>query len=72
MARDATLNESDLDVFDDNASDASHALEKNFQLIEYDDHVEGNNHKDDEDGDDDDDEPVGVPSAGQFTVVRQI
>ena len=34
--------------------------------MEYDDHVEGNDHKDDEDGDDD--EPVGAPSAGQFTV----
>ena len=68
MARDATLNKSALDVFDDNASDTSHALEEILQLMEYDDHVEGNNHKDDEDGDDDDDEPVGAPSTGQFTV----
>ena len=49
MACDATLNKSALDVFDDNASDTSHALEEILQLMEYDDHVEGNNHKDDED-----------------------
>ena len=72
MARDATLNKSALDVFDDNASDTSHALEEILQLMEYDDHVEGNNHKDDEDGDDDDDEPVGHHLQASLLFVWQI